>query len=569
MDGDRRPFDVLFRHFLGGFLDNDVIAPAGDLHGPLSKAVAMLALVGFLYPFKLLVTYGRPFWDYGVLDAVSWNDKSTFVLISLVVTGLLTVIEWDALRLDRRDCLALAALPIRAATILRAKLAALGTFLLALSVPLTLLGGLTFPIIMHAGWRSGVTLAARTMAGHVVATLAAAWFAFFALLAVQSLLQCLPSRRLARGLAAGFQGAATLGLVVALLVLPFIASSTAALKQASTGGGGFAPQMWFVGMYQVIAGQGDADWARLAARAWLALLLSALAGAGASLLAYRRALGSALEHVEPAGGGWSPAVHLTGLVSRLIARDPAARGFFSFSVLTILRSPWHRLVIAVSAGVALALAMVTLDAATMAHDGLGRVPMRVSHALAMQWVAIAIVLAGVRVAAAVPAELRASWVLRMLETDRPGRWMAGFRSAVFVSLVAPALALMAVAMAWQYGWHTIWTLGLATIGFALMTFEVLFLGFGRVPFACPAEQEMGDARIRGPLIIALFTILVVPVAELVTLALRSWAGTGVLLTAGAAAIALLRWRGNLAMTRGGGLAFEPEYRGTQALGIQS
>jgi hypothetical protein len=564
----RRPFSVLFRHFLGGFLDNDLIAPAGDLHGPLSKAVAVLALVGLLYPFKLLGTYGRPFWDYASLDAVSWNDKSTFVLISLVVTALLTVIEWDTLRLDRRDCLALGALPIRTGTILRAKLAALGTFLLALSAPLTLVGGLTFPIIMHAGWRSGVRLAAATMAGHLVATLAAAWFAFFTLLAAQSLLQCIPGRGLARRLAAVLQLTATLGLVLALLMLPFIASSTAALKHASTGAGGFAPQMWFVGMYQVIAGQGDADWARLAARGWLALLLSALASAGASLLAYRRALRSAIENVETAGGGRSPAIRLVGLVSRVIARNPSERGFFSFSVLTILRSPWHRLVMAVSAGVALALAMVTLDAATMAHDGVGRVPMRVSHALAMQWVVLAIVLAGVRVAASAPAELRASWLLRMLESDRPARWMAGFRSAVFVSLVAPAVALMAVAMAWQYNWHTIWTLGLAAGLFAGAGFEVLFLGFGRVPFACPAEQEMGDARIRGPLMVALFTILVVPLAELVTLALRTGAGTAAVLASGLAAIALLRWRGRVAIASTGGLSFEPEYRGTQALGIQ-
>ena len=87
----------------------------------------MLALIGLLYPFKLLGTYGRPFWDYAALDAVSWDDKSTFVLISLVVMGLLTVIEWDALRLDRRDCLALGALPHPVpARSCRAKLAALG-----------------------------------------------------------------------------------------------------------------------------------------------------------------------------------------------------------------------------------------------------------------------------------------------------------------------------------------------------------------------------------------------------------------------------------------------------------
>ena len=568
MSGSRRSFGVLFRHFLGGFLDNDLVAPVGDLHGPLSKAVAILALIGLLYPFKLLGTYGRPFWDYASLDALSWADKSTFVLISLVVTGLLTVLEWDALRLDRRDCLALGPLPIRARTILSAKLAALGTFLLALSVPLTLLGGLTFPIIMHAGWRLGVRLAAATMAGHLVATLAAAWFAFFTLLAAQSLLQCVPGRSVARRAAAATQLTATLGLVAALLLLPFIASSTAALKQASNGAGGLAPHLWFVGMYQVIAGQGDADWARLASRGWLALLLSALAGTGASLLAYRRALGSTLEHAGTAGGGASPLVSLTGLAARLLARDATARGFFSFSMLTMLRSPWHRLLLAVSAGVALALAAVTLDASTRTPDGLGRVPMRASHALAMQWVVLVIVLAGVRVAAAVPAELRASWVLRLLETDRPQRWMAGFRAAVLAGLVAPAVALMSVVMVWQYNWRTTVTLELAACLFAGAAFEALFLGFGRVPFACPAEQEMGDARVRGPLAVALFTILVVPVAELVTLALQTGAGAAAMLASGLAVIAWLRRRGHAAMARTGGLSFEPEYRGTQALDIQ-
>jgi len=62
-----------------------------------------------------------------------------------------------------------------------------------LSVPLTLLGALTFPVIMHAGWSSGWSQGARTMLAHVVATLAAAWFAFFALLAIQGLLQGSPA----------------------------------------------------------------------------------------------------------------------------------------------------------------------------------------------------------------------------------------------------------------------------------------------------------------------------------------------------------------------------------------
>ena len=237
-------------------------------------------------------------------------------------------------------------------------------------------------------------------------------------------------------------------------------------------------------------------------------------------------------------------------------------------MLTILRSPWHRLVLAVSAGVALALSMVTLDASTMAPDGVSRVPMRAAHALAMQFVVLAIVLAGVRVAASAPAELRASWVLRLLETDRPGRWMAGFRSAVFVSLVVPVVALMGVAMACSTAGTRPGRSGWPQASSPTPPSTCCSSSSDGCPSRARSSGKSGDARIRGPLMVALFTILVVPVAELVTLALRTGLGTAVVLASGLAAIALLRWRGHVAIARGGGLSFEPEDRGTQALGIQ-
>ena len=566
MSEERRQFHVLVRHFFSGFLDNDLVSPASDLHGPLSKVVAVVALIGVLYPFKLLIRYGRPFRAYAELDLISWDDKCTFVMLSLVLMGLLTVLEWDALQLDRRDCRALGALPIRSRTILWAKLAALGQFLVVLSVPLAVLGGLTFPPIMHAGWRSGWGVVFRTVAGHGVATLAAAWWVFFSLLAAQSLIQLAGGQRLARRMSAAVQLLTTLGFVVALLMLPFVASSTVALKRTAAGLGGLAPQMWFLGIYQTIAGQGDADWARLAARGWTALLLAAGIGIGASLLAYRRVLGTTLEAVQ-GGGGRSWLAAGLGMVGRLIARHPVERGFYAFTVQTILRSPWHRVVLAVFFGGALALSMVTLDLTTYARDGVRRVPMLVSHALAMQFVILAIVIAGVRVAASAPAELRAVWVLRILESGQSARWMAGFRKAVFVTLVVPVVATMAAAMTMQYDVRTAGTLGLAALGFAGVAFEAVFLGFGRVPFACPLAAESGDPRIRGPLMVALFTILVVPIAELVTIALRSAPGTAIALAVLIVSLAVLQWRGRAVIARDGGLAFEPDDAGTQRLGL--
>ena len=567
MSEERRQFDVLVRHFFGGFLDNDLVSPASDLHGPLSKVVAVIALVGVLYPFKLLFRYGRPFRVYAELDLISWGDKCTFVMLSLVVMGLLTVLEWDALQLDRRDCLALGALPIRSRTVLWAKLAALGKFALVLSVPLTLLGAMTFPLIMHAGWSAGWWQAVRTMFAHVAATLAAAWFAFSCLLAAHSVLQCLFGQRLARRLAAGVQLVSTLGLVVALLMLPFIASSTAALKRTAAGIGGFAPQMWFMGIYQTTAGLDDPDWRLLAVRGWTALIVTVMVAVAASVVAYRRVLGTTLEAVQSGASGRSWIIRVADLMARLVARHPIERGFFSFTVLTLLRSPWHRVVLAVFFGVALALSMVALDFATFARDGVHRVPMLASHALVMQFVILVIVLAGVRVAASAPAELRANWVLRLVESGQPRRWMAGFRKAVFAALVVPVMCAMAIATAAQYDWRTAWASGLAALAFALVTFEVLFLGFGRVPFACPFDSGSGDPKVRGLVLVGVFSVVVVPAAELVTLAMRSVTGSTIAVVCGAAAIGVLRWRGNLAITRGGGLAFEPDDESTQRLSL--
>ena len=568
MRDERRPFTVLYRHFLGAFLDNDLVAPASDLHGPLSKAAAALAVLGLLYPFKLLGTYGRPFQDYAVLDALSWADKCTFVTLSLVVTGLLTVVEWDALRLDRRDCRALGVLPIGSATILSAKLAAVGTFVLALSIPLALVGALIFPAVMHAGWRSAVGLAAATLGGHVVATLAAAWFACFAVLAAQGLLACLPAGRLARRLESAVQVTTTLAFVAALLMLPFIASSTAALKQASDGAGGLAPQMWFMGIYQSVAGLGDPAWAHLADRGWLALALAFVVAIGASLQANRRALGRLL--VEPAAPTRRRSILVRGgaLAARLVARHPSERGFFAFTLITMLRSPWHRVALAMALGVALALAVVTMQASTMGWQAAGRAPLGESLVLATQWLVVVIVLAGVRIAAATPTELRANWVLQLLESDRPDRWMAGFRKAVLSGLIAPVLIVLAGATAIPFGWRAAVVHGLTALVFAAATFEVLFRDFGRVPFACPVERGSGEFRVRGPVAVAIFTIALVPIADLVTAAGRSGRGAAAVLAAGAGTTALLRLRGRRILARRGGLAFEPDDASTQALGIQ-
>jgi len=76
-------------------------------------------------------------------------------------------------------------------------------------------------------------------------------------------------------------------------------------------------------------------------------------------------------------------------------------------------------------------------------------------------------------------------------------------------------------------------------------------------------------KLRGPLMAAGFSILVVPVAQLVTMAWRSDVGTANddVGNLRAVTLAVLRWRGNLGDRARGGLAFEPDEGETQSLGL--
>ena len=66
-------------------------------------------------------------------------DELSFIAIAAAVTALLTALEWQALFPSRRDCLALAGLPVSVRQIFLAKFAALvlmfSVFALAMNLP--------------------------------------------------------------------------------------------------------------------------------------------------------------------------------------------------------------------------------------------------------------------------------------------------------------------------------------------------------------------------------------------------------------------------------------------------
>ena len=95
---------LLTRHFLQRFLDNDLISPEADRHETLSVVGAALISSGLFVTCLLGFGYlAMPFPSPGRIAMHALSDRCLYLSWSMMVMALVAVTAWDALVLDARD----------------------------------------------------------------------------------------------------------------------------------------------------------------------------------------------------------------------------------------------------------------------------------------------------------------------------------------------------------------------------------------------------------------------------------------------------------------------------------
>src|SRR6185369_10768485 len=125
-------FRVLYREFLFRMVDLELLSAHahGDMSRLFGQFAALFGFIGLLFAGVGLqfAQFARKMRPESRL-AFSWTSEHFLIATTMLIVGLLTVLSWDSTFPDRRDVLVLAPLPVRARTMFRAKLAALGTAL--------------------------------------------------------------------------------------------------------------------------------------------------------------------------------------------------------------------------------------------------------------------------------------------------------------------------------------------------------------------------------------------------------------------------------------------------------
>jgi hypothetical protein len=125
---ERRQFRALVRLFAYRFFDTDILSVRGDLSSLLSQFAALLAAFSLILVLATAPKYAGLYQHLTPqqLHVAAWGDQEFLISTSMAIVGVFTLLLWDALFPDRRDCMILGAMPVRIPAVFVAKLAALG-----------------------------------------------------------------------------------------------------------------------------------------------------------------------------------------------------------------------------------------------------------------------------------------------------------------------------------------------------------------------------------------------------------------------------------------------------------
>lgn len=521
MRNERLPYLLLTKLFLRQFLENDLLSPDADRSQLLAVVgAAVISLTLFISVF-MSAPYAMSILGPGQAAILTLNDKFFYVSLAMLVTALVAASQWDALSVDARDAAILDPLPIRAGTVRRAKITAVAILGTGAAVAVNAFPTFVFPWMLSFSLRQlTVWQLWPLMLTHLVITVSAAVFGYLAVIAVrESISALLGPARFAR-VSPWLQMATIVVLGSALLLLP--TASTRVAQRGFSGWREHSPPMAFVGAYEVMSRGIPADlphrrmhprvaerdrqsavlyesrrplFAPQSRRAVLMLVVVAAIAAAATALSSRRSQALAAAPVQRRGRRWPASARI---VQALVARTPAARAGFYFTLAALWRNKAHRLTVAGALAIGLAMGLVTLSRSN-AEPGAGPS----LGLLAIQPLLYGALLVGFRHAVRVPAELRANWATQLAWRGHARSFAAGVQWAAIVTLVLPALLTVLPVVAIVAGWPAAITHALLGLAGAVILLDALMLNHDKVPFLC-SYVPGGNAKATVPLLALVF-----------------------------------------------------------------
>jgi len=483
-----RQFRLLGHDSLRRLLNSAVLSREADPWQFAIWGTAFLAVPPSMFAFSQMFKYAALRHASAIeVEQIVLVDRMFFILYAIVTAALLAALTWEALLPDRVDQEILGVLPVRARTVAAAQLAAALTMALMFAAALHLPSAAIFALIAAANPVVGHVV--PVFVGHLVATLGAVLTTFAALLVLRGMAALALSVSAAHALAGVLQLVSVAALIETFLYLPSVLPRLVRQMLETSGTRMQLPPVWFASIYELVAGPWHSSFSAPAAAAVSAALVTFAIVVPTYILPARWIARRALSSPSKQAVRWPAAILRLATVT--LSHVAPSRGILAFTLATFTRSRRHVFVVLTYIGIGVALAAVSVVAATVRRTIVLDVP--AAYLLALPLVLMFFTAVGLRVAFGIPVEIDANWVFLLCST-RVRHAASGTRGALLALAVYP-IAATVTAVAWLLGWGAgvAATVGLFEIVAGALLVEAVTYGWHTIPFArtyAPAVETL-------------------------------------------------------------------------------
>jgi hypothetical protein len=501
-----RKNQILFitKHFFGRFFDSEMLSAfQAEMHLLFVHVLGLLIVPGFYKVSISIYKYSYLAWlPVARRNQEVFADMHFFLCLSMILTGLITVFEWDTLFPDQKDFVNLTPLPIEPKILFFAKVLALALFVVLCNVAINGLPTLLFPGIVLAKsivpGSAGMTLQPfegnRYMAAQAVSLFLSSIFVFTSLATVRAVLLLSLPAKLVRLASRCVQLPLIFILFCALFTFPFV--NTDRLITEGKSAVGLLPQFWFLGLFENLIGHHSLINSSLAKTACIAVTVSFFVSMAAYRVSYRSSMQKGFQSGSSANFSVSRIQKICAwILNKILLRKSMEGAYFHFILQTVLRRQEHMLYLGsfVAAGVATIYLCLYSMKSGLIPDLFRHLNILMSFPLILSF----FILAGLRFTFTIPADLNANWIFKITDRQRLVRAFGGVYKFMLCAVFIPLLIIFppCYLMFWdpiRVLYHMIFVTLLS-----LILIELLLFRFMKLPFTCSYLPGKANLKLYG------------------------------------------------------------------------
>ncbi|WP_158820393.1 hypothetical protein [Granulicella sp. S156] len=488
---------VLYRQFAFRIFELDSLSSKADvtkLLGQLSSVILMFSLIMMFAGFS----FGGEKMASQLKQVFCWTMEYHLLSGTLLISGLCTLLGWDALLPDRKDVFVLGPLPIKPTTLCLAKTGASCSIVLISAFVLNCASGLIWPVVLAP---SGLRATLQSYLAYWLMQAFAAIFLFASVLAIQSAAALLLPRNLFLRASAMLQVLLFATLLATFFLEPGAVVPEQLALQSAVAHVSWFPPYCFTAMFFQMQGTLPSSASTAAIHGWILLAgVIAASGIGSAAL-YANLLSRIAANADTVKTRFSPK-RLPWLGGSLLGP------LLLFSGRSLFRNRQQKLLLAFYIGIGSAILFVVFDMSS-------RAPLN-SH-ISLQYldstiVMMTVVVLGLRVGFSFPVLLQANWVFRLHQVRIAPAYQNASRYTLIALTVLPVCIVSAVfgLFVEPAGSCCEHVLLLALYGILLA--DICLYGNRSIPYTC--SYLPGTAQI--PFLFWGSVVLSIPVVDAVT-----------------------------------------------------